>query len=58
LDNLLLPHNLDAGETGFPFLVDRDNHAATGDGEGGGNSDVVSLITNIADGRSTLTRRR
>jgi hypothetical protein len=49
LDNLLLPHNLDAGETGFPFLVDRDNHAATGDGEGGGNSDVVSLITNIAD---------
>jgi hypothetical protein len=58
LDNLLLPHNLDAGEAGFPFLVDGNNHAATGDGEGGGNSDVVSVMVNITDRISTLTRRR
>jgi hypothetical protein len=58
LNNLLMPHNLDTSEAGFPFLVDGNNHAATGDGEGGGNSGVVSLVVSIAGGRSRLTRRR
>lgn len=33
LCDLFLSHDLDAGQAGFPFLVDGDNHSAAGNGK-------------------------